>query len=206
VTLRDRILAATAEAPGLTDRELADRLLGPSSAPQGVNQAARALAAGGALSRFPRADGKIGNFLPGVQPQARSSASGTTGAARSSSGMSEDEVKRAVADWLEAAGWSVVVRWGRERGIDIEARRGGERWVIEAKGCGSLGAMRVNYFLSMLGETLQRMDDPGAHHSIALPDMPQFRGLWSRLPQLAKTRTGISAIFVGEGGAVVHLD
>ena len=26
--------------------------------------------------------------------------------------------------------------------------------------------------------------------------MPQFRGLWERLPALAKKRTGISALFV----------
>ena len=65
--------------------------------------------------------------------------------------------------------------------------------------------MRVNYFLSMLGETLQRMDDPDASYSIAVPDLPQFRGLWARLPALAKSRTQISAIFAGERDEVVHL-
>lgn len=58
--------------------------------------------------------------------------------------------------------------------------------------------MRVNYFLAKLGETLQRMSDPNAKYSIALPDMPQYRNLWNRLPRLAKERTGISVLFVNE--------
>ena len=62
--------------------------------------------------------------------------------------------------------------------------------------------MRVNYFLHVLGEAPQRMDDPHAAYSIALPDLKQFRNLWGRLPQLAKQRTGITAIFVNEDGNV----
>ncbi len=62
--------------------------------------------------------------------------------------------------------------------------------------------MRVNYFLGVLGELLQRMTDPAAKYSIALPDLPQFRRLWDRLPELAKQRTGISALFVSESGRV----
>lgn len=62
--------------------------------------------------------------------------------------------------------------------------------------------MRVNYFLGILGETLQRMADEEAKYSIALPDVPQFRGLWSRLPELAKSRTTITALFVSPEGVV----
>jgi len=47
-------------------------------------------------------------------------------------------------------------------GINVEALRKSERWIIEAKGGGSRDAMRVNYFIAMLGETLQRMSDPDA--------------------------------------------
>jgi hypothetical protein len=46
------------------------------------------------------------------------------------------------------------------------------------------------------------MDDPQAKYSIAVPDLKQFRNLWSRLPALAKQRTTISALFVNRGGAV----
>jgi hypothetical protein len=62
--------------------------------------------------------------------------------------------------------------------------------------------MRVNYFLAILGETLQRMSDSNAKYSIALPDMKQYRGLWERLPKLAKERTGISILFVKEDGII----
>jgi len=117
-------------------------------------------------------------------------------------------VKRHIQSWLEAAGWRVEVRWGRGgrgHGVDVDASRGSERWRIEVKGGGSLDPMRVNYFLAVLGELLQRMDDPAARYSIALPDMKQFRGLWSRLPTLAKTRTHITALFVAASGEVVEV-
>ncbi len=66
--------------------------------------------------------------------------------------------------------------------------------------------MRVNYFIGILGETLQRMSDPDARYSIALPDLQQFRRLWDRLPELAKRRTQITAIFVSESGKVSHVE
>ena len=46
------------------------------------------------------------------------------------------------------------------------------------------------------------MDDSAARYSIALPDMKQFHGLWSRLPKIAKARTQITALFVASTGAV----
>jgi hypothetical protein len=42
-------------------------------------------------------------------------------------------------------------------------------------------------------------------YSIALPDMRQFRGLWDRLPKLAKERIGITAIFVSSDGSIIVL-
>jgi hypothetical protein len=116
--------------------------------------------------------------------------------------LSEDDVKRRLQSWLAQSGWEVSVVWGRGRGIDVEAKKGTQRWIIEAKGCGSLNPMRVNYFVSMLGELLQRMNDANARYSIALPDLKQFRGLWARLPELAKSRTGISALFVNASGNI----
>jgi hypothetical protein len=64
--------------------------------------------------------------------------------------------------------------------------------------------MRVNYFIGILGEILQRMDDPNAKYSIALPDMKQFRGLWERLPHVAKERIQITALFIDPQGAVTE--
>jgi hypothetical protein len=199
-TLKDRIVELVKAWPGLTDREITDRLEGASALQQPVNQATRALAATGTLLRHERADGKIGNYMSGVAGVVALPASRLN--APLNSELSEDEVKRAVEAWLVGSGWRTAVKWGKSPGIDIEAQKGDQRWIIEAKGCGSLDPMRVNYFLSMLGELLQRMNDPRARYSIALPDMKQFRGLWERLPALAKSRTTISALFVDSHGRV----
>ena len=122
------------------------------------------------------------------------------------SGLHEDSIKEVLGNWLTADGWITDIAWGQERGVDILARRGNHKWFIEVKGCGSRSAMRVNYFLAILGETLQRMDDADAKYSIALPNMQQYRKLWDRLPRLAKDRTQISVIFVSENGLVLIED
>lgn len=119
--------------------------------------------------------------------------------------LSEDEIKSVLNDWLMADGWQTEVAWGHRPGIDIKARKNDLRWVIEVKGPGSRPPMRVNYFLAILGETLQRMNDDQAQYSIALPDLPQYHGLWERLPRLAKERTGISMLFVNENKHIKHL-
>lgn len=73
------------------------------------------------------------------------------------------------------------------------------------KGPGSRQPMRVNYFIGILGETLQRMSDPAARYSIAFPDLTQYRRLWAQLPALAKSRTQITLILVSNTGHVAHL-
>ena len=117
--------------------------------------------------------------------------------------LSEDAIKSVLEGWLMRSGWTAVrVARARAPGVDVEALRGTERWLIEVKGHGSLSAMRVNYFLGALGELLQRMDDPAARYSICLPDLPQFRSLWERLPSLAKERLTLTALFVSDVGEV----
>jgi len=85
--------------------------------------------------------------------------------------LSEDELKQILEHWLQSTGWETQIAWGKTQGIDIDAKRGDERWIIEVKGPGSRQPMRVNYFIGILGETLQRMADPKAEYSIALPDL-----------------------------------
>lgn len=119
--------------------------------------------------------------------------------------LQEDAMKEILKGWLERGGYEVTTAWGKTTGRDMVATRPCETWIIEVKGCGSLSAMRVNYFVGVLGETLQRMADAQAKYSIALPDMKQFRGLWTRLPAEAKTRTGISCLFVRTDGSVDHV-
>lgn len=198
ITFPDRVLALVGEVPGITDRELTNRLLSTATHPSQVNQACRLLASKGLLERVRREDGLTGNYLlDGFR-----AINVETQLPVSHPPLSEDAIKAALEVWLRNEGWQVDIAWGKTRGIDIHARRGTERWIIEAKGCGSLAPMRVNYFLAVIGETLQRMDDPNARYSIALPEMSQFRGLWNRLPPLAKTRLELTALFVDENGRV----
>ncbi len=63
-TLKERVLLAVNESPGLTDRELTDALLGPLVPPQSVNQVARALSAQGRVKRT-RRGGRQTRKLPG---------------------------------------------------------------------------------------------------------------------------------------------
>lgn len=214
-TLKEKVLEIIGETPGLTDRQLTNLIAGQHAPQQPVNIAARQLASAGIVARRPRDDGLIGNYPAQGRGRGESASPSmtTTPAAPVSAvvaattlvaddAFAEDAIKAALKDWLERDGWTCRVAWRRERGVDIEAARDGARWLIEVKGRGSLQAMRVNYFLMILGETLQRMDDPAAKYSIALPDMPQFRGLWARLPALAKARTGITALFADERGGI----
>jgi hypothetical protein len=126
-------------------------------------------------------------------------------AAASGQDLSEDRLKHHLREWFRSNGWEAEVAWGREHGIDIKAVRDGKKWVVEVKGIGSRPEMRVNYFIGILGETLQRMDDSASKYSISLPDVPQFRRLWDRLPRLAKQRTQITALFVSVNGQVTEV-
>jgi len=197
----NRLLAEVQKAPGLSDRELTDRLLGKGTHPSRVNQEARLFEGRGQLFRRARMDGRIGNFPTDGECEAISTASRPT-IKSTPEGLSEDELKDHIAKWLEGRGWNVKVAWGNARGVDIEASRQDSRWIIEVKGLGSRQPMRVNYFIAILGETQQRMNDPNAKYTIAFPDVPQFRNLWARLPELAKRRTTIGALFVSPDGAV----
>jgi hypothetical protein len=154
-----------------------------------------------------RPDALIGNYPSQVGAGIAAPVSKPTGVIRNHDvdALSEDEIKEVIDSWLQVDGWETKVAWGKAQGIDIDARRGLERWIIEVKGPGSRQPMRVNYFISILGETLQRMSDPTARYSIAFPDLPQYRNLWSRLPDLAKSRTGISIIFVSKTCQLLHL-
>ena len=204
-TLQYQILELISSRAGLTDREITDALRSPSDNQQPINQAARVLEGQGLLVRQRRADGLIGNYPSSDQksipvPPSKSPRNHDVDA------LSEDEIKEVLVQWLESDGWNTEVAWGHARGIDVEAVRGSERWVIEVKGPGSRQPMRVNYFIGILGETLQRMEDQKARYSISLPDLPQYRGLWERLPPLAKARTQISMIFVSKDGVIELLD
>lgn len=196
MTVKERIIRLLQEESGLSDREITDIIKGKAEPQQSVNQACRSLAQQGYIIRRKRSDGRIGNYLVDSKPQLQQAKPATPDP------LSEDAIKAVLEEWLARRGWQAETAWGRARGVDIEAHKSGKRWLIEVKGRGSLPAMRVNYFLAILGEMLQRMDDPDADYSIALPDLPQYRGLWERLPELAKARTGITLLVVNKEGIV----
>lgn len=224
-TLGARILEAIRYSP--LDDDVLARRLGVSQR-QSVNQTARRLESQGLLRRIPGPDGKIVNVLPAAvvrgSPQmsdeseplgnSRRVGSATTVAGRrdrfTGNRITEDEVKEAVRAYLSAEGFQVEVAWGHVPGIDVDARHeDGRRYVIEAKAeVGTAGPQQHNYFVGVLGELVQRMSDPGATYAIALPDNRQYRGLVSRLPQLARGRLRLAVFWVdrGVGGLVVSLD
>lgn len=188
---------------GLTDREITNLLLGVSEPQQSVNQACRSLESKQIIKRVQRFDGKLGNYLNAEKAIVNAAESqNKPDVSMASSVFSEDNIKQKLKEHLEKNGWQTQIAWGKTPGIDINAIRRTERWIIEVKGVGSSNPMNVNYFLGVLAETLQRMDDPNAKYSIALPDVKQFRNLWGRLPFLAKSRTEITALFVNEQGKI----
>jgi hypothetical protein len=199
--LKEEICEYLRVSPGMTDREITNALRGANFAQQPINQACRQMAEKGELTRSNRNDGLIGNYLSTTASMKQGAQSRKVSRAGDQH-ASEDDVKKILVKWLERNGWTVVTAWGQAPGADCVAERAHERWIIEVKGQGSRQAMRVNYFLAVLGELLQRMDDPNAHYSVAFPDVEQFEGLWRRLPSLAKERTTISAIFVTKEGQV----
>lgn len=196
MTLKERITALLA-VESLDDDQLAARL---GVIRQQVNQTCRAMEYGGLLTRQRGSTGKIVNRLTetGARPPAPRTRSSTSSAPGTP--ITEDDVKAAVAHWLEAKGFEVAVAWGHDPGIDIEAQRGEERWVIEAKGTGGYDQMSRNYFFCVIGSLLQRMTDEHAHYALAMPDVPPFINLVVRFPELARRRTQLSFLLVRRDG------
>ncbi len=205
-TLAERILEAIRYAP-LDDDVLAKRL--GVAQRQSINQTARRMESQGLIRRVPGPDGKLVNALPNDSTLGEAATPVLKGVGTPLGGrrITEDEVKAAVEAHLREEGFRVQVAWGRTRGIDIEAvHQDGRRCVIEAKAeVGTAGPQQVNYFLGMLGELLQRMDDPNATYGIALPDNRQYRGLVDRLPLVAKARLGLVVFWVSRAGGELHV-
>lgn len=199
-TLKEQIIELLKINDGLTDREITDRIKGKGEPQQSINITCRNMEAKGLVKRIKGHDGLIRNYIGDVKIENKEFNSSNL------EGISEDEIKEVINNYLISKGWITDVAWGRSQGIDIDAFKGKERWIIEVKGSGSHGAMRVNYFLSILGEMLQRMNDPNAKYSIALPDIQQYRNLWDRLPRLAKVRTGISVLFVNNNKEIDEIE
>jgi hypothetical protein len=200
--IKKNIIRLLEHNPGLTDRELTDAIRGSGSSPQYINQICRFLESQGTVLRKIREDGLIGNW-PG-NPENSHLLSDPPGAGEIEE-IPEKKIKQVLGDYLATRGWHIDTARGNIHGADIEARRGTDRWIIEVKGSGAYNPLRVSDFLSVLGEILQRMDEPYCKYSVALPDMEQFRRLWDRLPPLARSRMGTTALFVNPDGNVAEI-
>lgn len=119
--------------------------------------------------------------------------------------LTENKIKTILRKYLISQGWHAEITQRINNSLDIEATRGDERWIIEVSGLGTPTPDFINSFVSILGELLQRIDDSSSKYSVAFPDTRPFRRLWERLPALAKDRTGITALFVSQAGAVEEI-
>lgn len=208
MTTEQKIFASLVSRPGQSQLELAQSIFGTKGYQQQVNSHMRKMVATGEVTenRSHRpATYTVGQQI-GLKENDDLSKIPNEKKLIANVGLTEDAMKQVIRDHLVSKGFTVKVAFGRERGIDIEASAPGAMKIIEVKGCGSRPQMRVNYFLAILGETLQRMGDPFHEYWIALPNLPQYRGLWERLPALAKSRTGIRAMFVNSDGTILELD
>ena len=116
--------------------------------------------------------------------------------------LSDKLIKQILENYLVARGWDIAVSTVTDRGIDIKAKRDTASWIIRANFFKPPREGIVISFVSVLGEILQRMDDPSKKYSVAFPDIKPFRRLWDRLPTLAKDSMGITALFVNQTGTV----
>ena len=116
--------------------------------------------------------------------------------------LSDRKMKLFLEQFLTARGWSLEVPLNSRDRIDIEARRGEARWHVHVRGVNCRTIEPVGSFISILGDTLMRMDIAEDKYSIALPDTGPIYRLWKRLPSLAKKRTGLTALFVNPSGLV----
>ena len=202
MTLKEKILHELSLTPGRTDAELKKRF---GVRHQAVNQTCRQLEQQGKLKRD-NTQGIIKNYLVDNLPVMQEHKNINQFSAKVTNGLHEDPIKEILNAWLKENGWDTEIAWGKKPGADIIAIKNNHKWIIEVKGCGSSNPMRVNYFLAILGEILQRMNDPSTKYSIALPNMKQYLNLWNRLPTLAKEKTQISAIFISENGDLFFKD
>jgi hypothetical protein len=115
----------------------------------------------------------------------------------------EKIIKQVLERYLRSHGWEVSVAWGATHGNDIEAKRGQIQWIIEVEGWEYAEDMAESFVLA-LGKIMQRMHDPDTKYSMAFLDIAPFHRLWSRLPRLVKSRTGITALFVDPEGRVTE--
>ena len=192
-TVAEQILNLLATEGPLTDPTIASRL--------GVNREdVKALCVQleirKKVRRGPRSDGRTVTQLVG-QPLTLSSQPQATEVTRL---LTEDEVKIAMKNHLERDDYEVAVIFGQAEGIDIEAAKGNERILIEARGEAGSAEQQTDYFLTALGSIVQWMSDTDARYGIAVPDNEVNRKLVQGLPPLSRSRLNLTVFYVKRDG------
>lgn len=196
--LERNIIRTLEKNPGYSDKDLAEVVIGRTNSPRYVNQTCRTLVTRGIILRNKRPDGLIGNWL-------NTNSMNLSQTLDPVDEISDKKIKKGLETFLKSQGWETKIAWGFTHGIDIEATQGTHRWIIEVKGYETLNLLPANIFVSVLGEIIQRMEDPECKYSIALPDIEPFRRLWARLPAVAIERTRLTALFVTNNNQVSEI-
>lgn len=115
--------------------------------------------------------------------------------------LTEETVKEAVGAFLRNRGYTVAIGKKRERGPDMRATKEGVKLIVEAKGEGSRNEMFNNFFLQVLGETLQRMSEQAAEYGIALPAHRKFVRLVEELSDNVRYILRLNFYFVRPSGS-----
>ena len=112
--------------------------------------------------------------------------------------LSEDEVKKVLIAKLTKDNWNInKTAMGKAHGVDIVAMKQPDgTLLIEAKSEGSLVPMRINYFIAVLGELLQKMDASNKQYAVALPAYQQYASLINRLPFWVKQQLKLNFFLV----------
>src|SRR2546425_1205066 len=108
------VIEVLKEAPGLSDREITDRLCGTNQAQQPINGICRRLAKKELIVRRYRPDGILGNYLAndGTSEPATLIAEPED---QQSLQQSEDQIKHTLKDHLNSVGWTIRgIAWGKK--------------------------------------------------------------------------------------------
>jgi hypothetical protein len=137
----------------------------------------------------------------------------------------EGNVQSAVVRILAADGWDIIrvaATASREHGIDVEAKKGGQRLLVEVKGYPGatysrgpnagepkphgVGAQARTYFGNgLLAGLTMRGDHPDARIVVAFPSMETFRNL-SRRVIVPLRDAGVEIWLVDDNGVATAVD